>query len=85
MRLKIYISVFSLLALAGCSHTSALTPLTFGATSPVADCGWVQVSETQKVLFTTTVRQFDDALFYCCPGEDGKMPECRETEWIELK
>ena len=49
-------------------------------------CGWVTVDETQSMTFlgptlATETRQFNEALFFCCPGDDGKNPECRESDW----
>lgn len=77
--------------LSGCKHTSSLTPMYLSGpegsgsenAAAMSECGWVQVSESKTKLFSSTVRQFDDALFYCCPTEEGKAPECREAKWLE--
>jgi hypothetical protein len=50
-----------------------------------ADCGWVVVDEVMKTKFlgltlSSYVRQFNDALFYCCPGE-SKTPACQQADW----
>jgi len=50
-----------------------------------ADCGWVVVDEVMKTKFlgltlSSYVRQFNDALFYCCPGE-SKAPACLQADW----
>lgn len=55
-----------------------------------ATCGWATVSETTTKKFLglplgTSVRQFDDALFLCCPGEDNAKPICREAKWMALE
>ena len=49
-------------------------------------CGWVTVDESKSITFlglplSTETRQFNDALFFCCPGDDGKNPVCYESNW----
>ncbi len=57
---------------------------------PIAQtgCGWVVVNETSVTKFIgltidSYVRQFDDALFYCCPGETMPDPVCHQARWRE--
>jgi len=93
MRIRHWLVGVATTLLVGCGHTSAITPMYIGsATGPNASspsgpggeqCGWVEVSEERKQLFSSIVRQFDDSLFYCCPGDDGKTPECREAKWMQ--
>ena len=50
-------------------------------------CGWVVVSEqkTTKVRFVpvnTAARQFERALFYCCPGDAEPNPKCYQADWF---
>ena len=61
-------------------HTEGLPPSHTG-------CGWVAVQEQAKVTFLgiplkTDVRQFERALFYCCPGDEGPDPKCYQTDWF---
>ena len=50
-------------------------------------CGWVVVHEKQTMHFfglplKTDVRQFERALFYCCPGESNPDPKCYQADWF---
>ena len=50
-------------------------------------CGWVVVSEekTTKLFFVpvnTEARQFERALFYCCPGDTEPDPKCYQADWF---
>ena len=71
------LSALCLLAAAGCAKHSSFAPLTIThATEAGAGgegCGWVKVKE--KGLL------YDDQLYYCCPGSDGKSPVCLEAAW----
>ena len=49
-------------------------------------CGWVVVEEENSTkLFGLTlnksVRHFERALFYCCPGESDPDPKCYQADW----
>ena len=50
-------------------------------------CGWVTVDEKVVTKFfglpiSTNVRQFERALFYCCPGESDPDPRCYQADWF---
>ena len=49
-------------------------------------CGWVVVQEkTVTRLFgvplSTDERQFEESLFYCCPGTADPDPRCYQAIW----
>ncbi len=51
-------------------------------------CGWIVVNESSATKFLgltldSYVRQFDDSLFYCCPGEANPNPVCYQAKWLQ--
>jgi len=57
--------------------------------NPDSGCGWVGVDQVVSttvlglIPISSTVRQFDEALFYCCPGSEFNEPVCYQAEWLE--
>jgi hypothetical protein len=93
------ILIIGMLFSTGCySRSSAITPTPLGASRSgdkaqkqtlEEDCGWVVVNETETTKFLgitldSYVRQYDESLFYCCPGE-GDLPSCRQAEWHDSR
>jgi hypothetical protein len=77
MKIAFIGSVFAV-GLSGCATPKSISPVVLGNGSleNVAkdddDCGWV--------LFATTAIVSTPELHYCCPGERGEQPVCREAE-----
>ena len=80
--------------LSGCvAHSSGFSTMKLDAPefqlpSKQNGCGWMVVEEEieTKLLMLSLgrkARQFNKALFYCCPGESGPDPVCYETKWLE--
>ena len=40
------------------------------------------VKQILGIRIKTDERQFERALFYCCPGEEGPDPKCYQTDWF---
>ena len=91
MRPTSFFLVFlSLAVLPACMIRTSNVQVAGGGASDnsLATCTWTTVSETTTTKFLalslgSTTRQFDDALFLCCPGEDNAKPVCREASWLE--
>ena len=88
-KFNIFASIF---LLAACGKTSGLTPVapkpitTPGEYVAKESCGWLEVQETTKVLFSTSTRQYDRQLYYCCSGPSkSPKPVCYQARWVHPK
>ena len=50
-------------------------------------CGWTIVDETYKTKIfglkvSSTPRQYNKSLYYCCPGKTDPEPICYQTQWV---
>ena len=84
------LAIFSLTGLSACTIRASNLQVWGGDANDtsLATCTWTTVSEVTTTTFLsltleTKTRQFDDALFLCCPGADNARPECREAKWTE--
>jgi len=86
------LSVLWLTALPACTVRTSSVQVAGGGGSDnlPATCTWATVSETTTTkLLTiplgTSVRQFDDAIFLCCTGENNAKPVCSEAKWFVIE
>jgi hypothetical protein len=76
------------LASAGCVKQVSTYKGSVDVNNPDSGCGWVGVDQVVSTTIlglpiSSTTRQFDKGLFYCCPGKEFDEPVCYQAEWME--